>query len=101
MYITPPFTKFEIYVKNNNKYEENLYNKYDNQLVIVNNQNIIIRAKNALRFNSLNLGVIHSFQLIILLLFGMNYGYYLLISHSLVPVLLCLHRMKNNCLQYN
>ena len=29
-------------------YEENLYiNKYDNQLFIVNNQNMITRAKNA------------------------------------------------------
>ena len=64
----------------------NLYNKLHNQLVIVSNQNMITHAKNALRFNSCTVQVphtrdisvyfsscdyilvVHSFQLIILLI---------------------------------
>lgn len=40
-------TKFNIYVENRKNIKENLYNEKDNHLVIVINQDIITRDKNA------------------------------------------------------
>ena len=45
--INPSITEFRIHVEISMDYEENLYNKQDNQLVIQNNQNMITCAKNA------------------------------------------------------